>query len=161
MLIDNQKKTIGLRLRNLLFLILYGSIIILVYTTTFLDEPYKFLTKNLLSILLTIIFFSYYVYYYILDLNYIYFNDAGQKIIIRFYSLRPLSSNKNSIEILKTDLYKFEIIEKLFGLKEKLVIYQKTKSGIAKYPPICLSALNNEEKTKLQEALKKYKRNGR
>jgi hypothetical protein len=160
MLIDNQKKTISLRLWKLLFLIIYGSIIVLLYTTSILDEPYKWITKNIVALVITVVFIGYYLYHYLLNQNYIYFNDTGVKIVIRFYSLRPLSSNKNSIEILKPNLHKFEVVEKFFGLKEILVLYQKTKSGIAKYPPICLSALTNEEKTKLKEALRKYAPDG-
>ena len=86
-------------------------------------------------------------------LLYIYFNDETNKIILRYYSMHPLSQAKRSIEIPRDSFSKYEIAESLFGIKTKIILYQKVKGGVYKYPPVSISALSPAEKEQLIQSL--------
>ena len=42
------------------------------------------------------------------QLNYFYFNDGGDKILIRYYPIHPLVQKKNAIQVPKTGLAGYE-----------------------------------------------------
>ena len=87
------------------------------------------------------------------DFYYIYFSDNGNNIVFKFYSMRIFSGKKNTIEIHKKDFVKFETNSSLFKMRDYIIIYQKLKKGIAKYPPISITGLSKKDKTKLKKQL--------
>ncbi len=157
MTIDNNRKSISIRLRKLMAMLLAGALIIIVYFTDILHSPEGWFTKHHLAGLILLIYILYYIFDYMLEQNYIYYTDSGDKIMFRYYSLRPLESSQNSIEIAKSDFHDFKVIRSFFNLKEKIVLYQATRRGIAKYPPISITALNKTEKEKLFNSLNRVK----
>ena len=88
--------------------------------------------------------------------SYIYFEDAGEKLIIRYYPLKILNRKKNAYEIPKKDFVKFKTEKFFMGKYEKLILYQKLRKGIAKYPPISLSAVNKNDIAKIKTLLSRY-----
>jgi len=108
-----------------------------------------------------LIFIFILVYRYFLHYNYIYFDDENNKIIIRYYHLKLFNKNFKSIEIPKNSFVKFE--EKIFFLKQRhdLILYQKTNKGIAKYPPVSITALNKVQKKEIILSLNKTKANAK
>lgn len=87
------------------------------------------------------------------DYNYIFYSDEGEKIIFRYFSPGAFTSKKNSIEINKPLFAGYRIEKTFLGLKEKIILSQKTKTGIANYPPVSITALSTEEKNKLLKSL--------
>lgn len=153
MIIDTQKNTIGIQLQKLAFLVLLVVFLVLLYTLPFFKNPLWGIERNQFAILATVIFVIYYSFGYFRDINYFYFNNNSTKIVIRYYSLKPLSSDQNSLEINKQDFYKFEIKSSYGGLRKYLVIYQRTPKGIAKYPPISISILKKHDVDQLTREL--------
>lgn len=156
MQIDNQRKTITIRLRKFLLLLLCVSAIVVLYTTNLWVQPILGVTRIHMTIFLIAVIVLYYIGDYVLDLNYIHFSDHGEKIILRYYSLRPMQNLKNSIEIPKTSFVKHDIQSSLFNVKPYLILYAKTKGKTAKYPSVCLSALSFQEREKIQTSLSRY-----
>lgn len=149
MVIDTQKSTIGIQLRKLIFLFLLVLFLVILYTTGLFYEPVMGIERNQFAIAAVVLYIIYYALTYLRDINYFYFNNNSSKIIIRYYSLRPLSSDQNSLEMNKQDFYKYEIKNTMGGLRKYLVIYQRTARGIAKYPPISISILKKKDVNQL------------
>ncbi len=145
MIIDTQKSTITIQLRKLIFLFLLVLFLVIIYTTNIMSEPLWGIERNYFALTATALFILYYLISYLRDTNYFYFNNNSSKIIIRYYSLKPLSSNQNSLEINKSDFYKYEIKNSFAGFLKYLIIYQRTMKGIAKYPPISISILKKKD----------------
>jgi hypothetical protein len=70
--------------------------------------------------------------------------------------MRIFSGKKSTIEIHKEDFVKFQINSSLFKMREYLIVYQKLKKGIAKYPPISITGLSKKDKAKLINQLSLY-----
>jgi hypothetical protein len=90
---------------------------------------------------------------------YIYFEDTADRLIIRYYPLRIINQKKNAIEINKKAFVKFETVKFFWGLHEKLIIYQRLKNGVAKYPAVSLSAVNKKDIEKIKEILRRNVKN--
>jgi hypothetical protein len=94
-----------------------------------------------------------------LNFNYIIFKETDNSIIFRYYPLHPFHDKFKSIEIPKNKLSHIVIKESVFGLKSSLELYQITNQGIAKYPPLSISALKKEQKSIIFELCQKYSQN--
>lgn len=153
MTIDTRKRTIRIQLLKLFFLFLLVLFLVLLYTTKLFAKPLWGIERNHYAIAATIVYVIYYSLTYIRDLHYFYFSNNSSKIIIRYYSLKPLSSEQNSLEVNKSDFYKFEISKPYGGLRSYITIYQRTNKGIAKYPPVSISILNKKDVDQLTKEL--------
>lgn len=153
MVIDIRRTAIKMRLRGLITAFIFSIIIIFILLIDFFDQPIFGFSRAVLVLTISIIYFIMIVYNYLRDYNYIYFSDETNKILLRYYSMHPLSQAKRSIEIAKGSFVKFEIVTSLFGIKNKIIFYQKVKTGIYKYPPVSISALSPDEKENLIQSL--------
>jgi len=153
MTINNTKVVIRDRMMMYIMAISLIVIILVICLSDFFNDPVIGLSREMYVIIVCAIYIFYNFYRFILNINFFFFNDQSEKIVIKYYSLRPFMQKRRSIEIAKGLLVKYEIIRSFAGLKKNLVIYQKVKNNIAKYPPISVSALNNEEFKNLIVAL--------
>ncbi|MBL7111718.1 MAG: hypothetical protein ISS19_07235 [Bacteroidales bacterium] len=153
---DNQKTTIRSFLRKMLVTIIFGVAIIAVMMLKFFNKPFYGLERYTIVLILLGLYIGIMVFTYSLKRNYIYFNDDGEAIILRYYPIRPIARKKSAIEIPKTSLVKFEIRKSFFGLKKTLFLYQKVKNKVARYPAIGLTALNKKELESISTQLSKY-----
>ncbi len=156
MILQNRKTAIKVRFRTFILTIIFVSLVIVIYTTSLLDGPLFGLEKNYITAILTGIYVLILLFQYFLNLCYIFYSDEGVNLIFRFYSLRIFSSKKNSIEIPKNSFARFELKRSSLGLKRNLYLYQKMKSGIAKYPPIPFTSLTKEERTAIHDSLSRH-----
>lgn len=90
----------------------------------------------------------------VLKYNYIIFYAGPDKIRIRYKGLSPFNTPSNSVQIKAKEFKNYEIATEIFGIRKILYLYQQTPSGLAKYPGIGLSALNNNE---IDEITKSFK----
>jgi len=88
-----------------------------------------------------------------MDYKYFYFSNNSKNLVFRFYSLRNFAGKPQSIEIPKQDFVKYDIVMSFFNKKESLILYQRTPKGIATYPPLSLTILNQKQKTELKRTL--------
>lgn len=156
MTIDNARVVVTDR--KLLYLLAIGSAILIL--AVFVIDEYDDKVLGLSRYTYTLIIATFYViiniYRFLLDLTYFYFSDADNKIVIRYYSLRPFMQKRRTIEIPISQFLKYSIEDSFFGQKKQLILYQTIKNKSAKYPPISISALNKDELKSLKETLKKH-----
>ena len=156
MVIDIQKKVIQLRLQKLVITILLVLSIIFFGLTGVVKNTFLGLDKYAYLVIFAAVYILYIVYQMMAELNYIYFNDSGNKIIIRYFSTSILNTRKHSIEIPKEMFYGFKIEKKLLGVKQILTLFQKNGKNIAQYPPISISLLNKYQRGDMNKTLLNY-----
>ncbi len=150
--IDITQKAIKVKLRKLFLTIIFAALLLVVYVAEFV-EPLFGINKNYIALIVVLIYILIFLYFHVLDLNYIYYTDENGKIILRYYSLRSISKGYKSIEIPKKEFVKFEIQKSFYDLKEYLILFQRMKNGVAKYPPVSISALSHDEREELKQSL--------
>ncbi len=151
--ITNEKRAVNLRIQKSIALLILIIAIGLIYFANVLPQTFLGLSNNEIAILILAAFFIYFLFHYIRNHNYIYYSDTGNKLILRYFSLRPLEDKKNSIEFNKKELYSFEIDKKLAGFNRFIVLYRNTNQGVVKYPPVSITAMDNRSEKKLIAAL--------
>jgi len=153
---DNQKTVIRSFLRKMLITIIIGTTIIIVLMVNFFNKPFYGLDRYTIVLILTGLYIVIMLISYSMNRNYIYFNDNGETIILRYYPIRPILRKKRVIEIHKASLVKFEIRKNFFGLKKTLYLYQGMKNKVARYPAIGLTALNKKELESIESGLSQH-----
>lgn len=155
---DNQKTTIRVSLWKMFLAIFFAVLIIFFLATDWFNKPVLGLERYELILIAAGLYLFIILFIYFLDLNYIYFNDDKDPIIIRYYPMRPFARKKKAVQIPKISLAGFEIKKSFFGLRKFLILEQKTKKGNAKYPAIGIGALNSKEQEIIINQLKRYVR---
>jgi len=156
MTFDNSKTIIGLRIK------LFGAtVIILVYIVlTYIAEIIKYpllgMSDTAWTLILVGLYFGYALLPMFLNYQYIQFSDEGENIVIRYFTAGIIGGRKNSIEINKTGFSGYKTEARFFGMIQSVTLYQKVQKGIAKYPPVYISALSGEERSKLFRSLNQY-----
>ncbi len=159
MTIDNQKTVIRVFLRKMLIAIITVVIIVAMLATNWFKPDLLGITQYQWIVLVAAIYILLVVGSWLRGLNYFYFNDKGDKLIIRYYPIRPLGRTKKAVQIPKTALAKYEIVKTNLGLKKVLILHQHVKKNVAKYPPIGVTSLTREELSRLEQQLSLYVRN--
>jgi len=156
MTINIQKTALNIRIRKMIVIIGFTALVVIVAITEIIDKILPDITKTQAVFILLILFFLLAILNFMMDYRYIFYSDEGNKILLRYYSLRIFSKTKNSIEIPKDQFYGFELKKYCLGLKEYVVLQQNIKNKVANYPAICLSALTKKEKNKLKASLIRF-----
>ncbi len=156
MTIDNSRTIISLRIK--LFI---ASVAVLTWLAlAYLGKVIKFPLLGMSDISWTILFTAIWIVAAFLPmfLNYqfISFSDDKDKIIFRYFSAGIVGGKKNSVEIDKRSFAGYEVEERFFGRISSIILLQRFKEGIAKYPPIYISALSVKEKEKVFRMLNLY-----
>ncbi len=158
MQINNRKKVIAVKLRQLFVTIAFIAVLTLLYTTQWITTPLLGLGRKQIALIFLALYLLYMIYQIILNRNFIFFTDEGEKIILRYYSIRPFAKGSHSIEIPKKDFHSFTIRRSAFYLRPEIVLFQRLPRGIGKFPAISISSLSNKEITALKACLTSYSR---
>ncbi len=158
MTIENQKTVIRIFLKKMFIAIITVVIIVAMLATSWFKPKLLGIAQYQWIILVTAIYFLLVVGSWLRGLNYFYFNDKGDKLIIRYYPIRTLGRKKRAVQIPKTALAKYEIIKTNLGLKKVLILYQHVKKNVAKYPSIGITSLTRDELSLLEQQLSLYVR---
>lgn len=158
MTIDNQKTVIRIFLRKMLMAIITVVIIIAMLATDWFKPELLGITQYQWITLVAGIYILLIAGSWLRGLNYFYFSDKGDKLVFRYYPIRPLARSKKAVEIPKTSLARYEITKTNLGLKKVLILHQYIKQKVAKYPPISVTSLSGEELSGLEKQLSKYAR---
>lgn len=149
MILNIKERATKIKLGYSVFIIVYLLLLVLSLIFTF--------TPNyLFEIIWSAVCITAFILFIVMDYNYIYYTNEGDKIIFRYQALNPFIVNPKSIEIPKRSFYKFEFTKSLFGKKTNILFYQKTKDGVAKYSPVSLTALTKKEREELDNSLKGF-----
>lgn len=156
MIFENSRTIISLRIKLFIATVLFLTFIILTYIAGKIKYPVLGMSDTLWTVILAIIYIGFVFMPVVLNYQYISFSDEGSNIIIRYFPAGIMGGKKSSVEIDKKAFSGYKIEKKLFGLNQSVVLYQKLREGIAKYPPVYISVLTKEEKSKLMKTLNKY-----
>ncbi|MBN2665448.1 MAG: hypothetical protein JXR67_02970 [Bacteroidales bacterium] len=156
MTIDNGKSVINHKILKRTVIILYLAFLVLSLAANIIKFPLLGMTKTTWLIIATLIFLIILLIPIVLNYQYIFFSDEGNMLIFRYYSTGLMPGNKNSVEIEKKSFSGFTIDLSLFGLIQSITLYQRMKEGVAKYPPIHISALNPREREEIIKTLTSY-----
>lgn len=153
MILNNSKSVINLKIARRASLIIFLAYLLVVYAARIIRFPLLGIDKTALTIMISAIFLIIMIVPQIFNYQYIYFCDEGESIIFRYYSAGLVPGKKNSVEINKRSFSGFTIDKKFLGLVESITLYQRLREGIAKYPPIYLTALKRADKARIIRSL--------
>lgn len=156
MTFDNSKTIIGVRIKLFVATVLFLVYLVMAYIAKWIPFPLLGMDDTAWTVIITVIYIVFLFYPMYLNYQYIYFSDDGYDIIFRYFNAGIAGGRKNSVEINKTAFAGYKLEKKAFGLKQNLILFQKMHDGIAKYPPIYISSLTDEERKKVFGALKRY-----
>ncbi len=153
MTFDNTKQIISIRIK--LFI---ATVLILTYlAVVYLIKLIKFPVLGLGDVAWTIILISIYLIVFfipvILNYQFVSYSDDDDNIVLKYFNARMAGGKKNSMKIYKTAFAGYKTGSRLFGLDKSIILFQKVGQGIAKYPPVHISALSKDQRNKLIRAL--------
>ncbi|MGD2035482.1 MAG: hypothetical protein PVF73_10525 [Bacteroidales bacterium] len=157
MVIDIKRTVIRTQLRRLITIILFTLIILLVVLTGNVQNTFIGINKYQWALILALVYSISIIFESALEMNYIYFADKDDIIMLRYFSMSLFSKKKNSIEIPKKAFGGYQLIISLWGMKKRIILYHKIKDKEAKYPPVSISSLNKKQINQLTLTLDKYK----
>ena len=153
MTFDNSKTIISFRIK------LFGATIVLLaylamaYVIRMVKFPLLGMSDTVWTVILTAIWVILAFLPMILNYQYISYSDDGENIIFRYFTSGIVGGKKNSIEISKISFSGYKIETRFFGLIQSIILFQKFQEGVAKYPPVYISALKPEEMAKIIKSL--------
>jgi hypothetical protein len=156
MTFDNSKSIISIRIKLFAMTIIVLAYLILAYVASIIKFPFLGFSETVWTVILICIWIFIALLPMLLNYQYIFFSDDTEKIIIRYFNAGIVGGKKNSLEIDKTSFSGYKTETSLLGLRTSIVLFQKFAEGVAKYPPVWISALSRDEKSKLYRALNSY-----
>jgi hypothetical protein len=153
---DNRKNAYRIWFSKFLTTVILASLVITIGFTDYFKTPVLGIDKSWYLLVLAVIYTGLMTYNILVKPNFVYFSDAGDKIVLRYYPTRIFNRKKNSIEISKQSFVSWEIEKFLFGTCEMLYLHGKFKSGVARYPGVSLSAVNRRDRENIKDALNLY-----
>jgi len=156
MTFDNSKRIINLRITFFTATILLLAYLALAYVAKLIKFPMLGMSDTFWTVLLVGIWIVLTFMPMFLNYQYVAYSDDGDKIILRYYTSGFISGKKNSVEIDKRSFSGYSVKARFFGLIQSITLYQKFYEGEAKYPPIYISALSREEKSRMIRSLKSF-----
>ncbi|MCE5347363.1 MAG: hypothetical protein LLG13_13900 [Bacteroidales bacterium] len=156
MTFDNSRTIISLRIKLFAATVLFLTYIVLTYVAEIIKFPLLGLSITACTLILVAIYFVIAFYPMFLNYQFISYSDEDDSIVFRYFTTGIVGGKKNSIEIKKTSFKGYKVESKLFGLVQSITLFQQFREGVAKYPPVYISALTKEEKTKIIRSLNSY-----
>jgi hypothetical protein len=153
MTFDNSKTIIGVRIKLFFATVFMLTWVALVYIAKLIKFPLLGIDDSIWTLVLVVIYLVLAFLPNALNYQFVSYNDENENIVFRFFTAGIVGGKKNSIEINKNLFAGYRIESHIFGLRKNLIMYQKLGQGIAKFPPIYISALSKEQLNKLVKAL--------
>ncbi len=158
MKLDNQRNMYRIWLNRLVMAIVFTLLILVLILIPWFDHPPFWLNKYFLIILVAVIYVVINTLKYLKAPCFVAFSDQGDMIVLRYYPLSMFTSRKHSIEIPKQQFVKYELKPFFFGRQHKIILYQHFRERVVPYPPISLSAVDEEDRVRILASLQKYTR---
>lgn len=155
MVIENPSFVIKHIKSRYLILIIGFICILLVTMLDFFEENQLGLSREVYITAAVTIFVLINLYRFLMDYHYVHVGVEKEKLVLKYYSLRSFAGKRKSVEIPITGFAKFEIEKKMMGMVPYLILYQRIKGKVAKYPPISISAYTIEQISELKALLNK------
>ncbi|OFY60556.1 MAG: hypothetical protein A2V50_05810 [Bacteroidetes bacterium RBG_19FT_COMBO_42_10] len=156
MTFDNSKTIIGVRIKLFIATVLLLAYIALTYAAKLIKFPLLGLSDTAWTVILVAIWLIIAFWPMILNYQFVFFSDEGEKLVFRYFIAGIVSGKKNSVEINKRTFAGYKTESRFFGLIKSIILFQKMGQGVATYPPVYISALTHEQQSKLFASLKTY-----
>lgn len=156
MTFNNSRTIISLRIKLFGITIVVLAYLALTYVAKMIKFPFLGMSDIAWTIILVVIWFIVALMPMFLNYQFISYSDEGENIVFRYFTAGIVGGKKNSVEINKKTFSGYKIESGFFGLIQSITLFQQFKEGIAKYPPVYISALNREEKAKVLRSLNLY-----
>jgi hypothetical protein len=156
MTINNSKSVINLKILQRTSIIVYLIFLALAFAAMIIKFPLLGMSRAVWTIILSVIFLAIIFLPVLFSYQYMFFSDEGEAIVFRYYSTGLIEGKKNSVEIGKKSFSGFTFDKKFFGLIQSITLYQRMKEGIAKYPPIYISAIKRQDRDSILKSLNSY-----
>lgn len=156
MTFDNSKTVISLRIRLFFAIVILIAFLIMAYFAKIIKFPFLGMSDTIWILILVGINLSIAFMPMILNYQYIFYSDDGEKIIIRYFTAGIVGGRKNSVEIDKRSFAGYKAESRFFGLIHSVTFYQRFQEGAARYPPVYISALTAKERAKIMHSLNLY-----
>jgi len=156
MTFDNSKTIIGVRIKLFAATIVFLGYLLLAFAARIIKFPVLGMQETAWTVLIAALYIFIFFIPMMLNYQYIYFSDDGVNIVFRYFTAGIIGGRKNSIEINKQTFSGYSLEKKFFGLIQSITLYQQIKGRQAIYPPIFISALTRNEKSKVFTALNSY-----
>jgi hypothetical protein len=156
MTLDNSKTIIAFRIRLFVVTVIALAWVALAYIIKLIKFPILGIDDWIWTLLIVAIWVVVAFMPMILDYQFFFFSDDGEKIVFRYFNAGIVGGKKNSVEIDKKRFTGYSTGSKLLGLSRSLILYQQIGQGVAKYPPIYITALTKEQRAQVLHALDAY-----
>jgi hypothetical protein len=156
MTFDNSRTIISLRIKLFVATIVLLAYLALAYVAKLIKFPLLGMGDSTWTVILIGIWIILAFMPMVLNYQFISYSDDEELIIFRYFTSGIVGGKKNSVEINKTSFSGYKIETRFFGLIQSIILLQKVQGGVAKYPPVYLSALTHEEKAKVFNSLNQY-----
>lgn len=156
MTFDNSRTIIGLRIKLFTVTVIFLAYLIVTYVAHIIKFPLLGMSETAWTVIIAVIWLFVAFLPMFLNYQFIFFSDETEKIILRYFNAGIVGGRKNSLEIDKRTFSGYRTDSKFFGLIISITLFQKFSEGVAKYPPVYISALSGDEKDKLYRALNQY-----
>ena len=156
MKIENKRETYKIWLQKFVATVIYTPLVLVFSFARYFNQPFYGIERGWLILIVTVIYLSVILYHHLINPYYLYFSDQGDSLVFKYYPIRAFNQKKRTIQVPKNKFVRFEIEKK--GLGEQIILYQKDKSGIAKYPPVPLTGLNKNDVASLKKVLSRYQK---
>ncbi len=156
MTFDNSKTIIGVRIKLFIATVLFLAYIALTYAAKLIKFPLLGMSDTAWTIILVAIYLFVAFLPWILNYQFVFFSDEGDRLVLRYFTAGIVGGKKNSVEISKRTFAGYKTETELFGVVKSVILFQQMGQGVAKYPPVYISALNKEQRSKLFMSLNAY-----
>jgi hypothetical protein len=156
MTFDNSKTIIGVRIKLFFATVLLLVWLAVVYVAKLITFPLLGFDDSIWTLILVIIWIIVAFLPAILNYQFVSYSDEGNAIVFKYFSAGIVGGKKNTVEINKSTFTGYKIESKLFGLSRSIILFQKLVQGVAKFPPIYISALTKDQQAKLIHSLNQY-----
>jgi hypothetical protein len=154
MTFDNSKTIISLRIKLFLATVVLMAYLAMAYIIKLIKFPLLGMSDIVWTVILIAVWLILAFLPMVLNYQFISYSDEGEFIVFRYFNAGMVGGKKNSVEINKLTFSGYKIETRFFGLIESISLFQKFQKGVAKYPPVYISALSKDEKAKLIQSLK-------
>jgi len=152
MIFDNRNIIIKLNKRRYILVLLYVTLMAVLFFSGLFQDRFK----AILAILFSFLYIVYNIITYYLNFSYFSYRDDSEYLMLRFVSMRTFDNDKKAINISKLDFVGFKFEKLFFGYKQNLILRIRTKKGSANYPPISISALSQKHLKMLEQSLNQF-----
>jgi hypothetical protein len=156
MTFDNSKTIISLRIWLFFATVLLIAWLIVAFIAKLIDFPLLGLSETVWTLILVGIYLVILLLPMVRNTQFVFFSDEGENIVFKYFLAGIVGGKKNSISIPKHAFAGYKPEKKNLGLASSIILFQKIGQGIAKYPPIHITAIPKEQKEKMLSLLDRY-----